>query len=259
MEWYYHDGNAQVGPVEDAEFERLVASGTIGPRTPVWNRTMAQWLAYADVAPSRPAAAPAASDPGGYGTASAGGFGAAGGGFGGAASSVCTECGRGFPRDELLEYRDRRVCPDCKADFFEAIRAGVRTGGAMEYAGFWIRFAAKLIDGVVLQIIQLPLVIGLGGSLSAPTVEAQIAGIVVGLTYVVFFNGKFGATPGKMVCRIKIVTDDGEPISYLRAFARYLAEFLSALLCAIGYIMAAFDEEKRSLHDRICDTRVVRA
>ena len=81
----------------------------------------------------------------------------------------------------------------------------------VHYAGFWIRFAARLIDGVVLAIVnaivKIPLTIMLGiGSL---------------------------------------------------AVKRYFAQWVSALILMIGYFMAAIDEQKRALHDRICDTRVV--
>ena len=73
-----------------------------------------------------------------------------------------------------------------------------------------------------------------------------------------FFLGKFGATPGKMACKLKVVRPDGERISYARALGRHFAEMLSGIILYIGYIMAAFDEEKRTLHDRICDTRVIK-
>jgi len=75
---------------------------------------------------------------------------------------------------------------------------------------------------------------------------------------VTYFLGKFSATPGKMALGLKVLRADGEMITYPRALGRFFAEFLSSVILAIGYIMAAFDEEKRALHDRICDTRVVR-
>jgi uncharacterized RDD family membrane protein YckC len=61
-----------------------------------------------------------------------------------------------------------------------------------------------------------------------------------------------------MACGIKIVTPDGNRVSYMRAFGRYFAEILSGMILLIGYIMAAFDYEKRALHDRICSTRVIK-
>jgi uncharacterized RDD family membrane protein YckC len=60
-----------------------------------------------------------------------------------------------------------------------------------------------------------------------------------------------------MACRIKVVTAEGGQVSYLRAFGRYWAKGVSAIICLAGYIMAAFDDEKRALHDRMCNTRVV--
>jgi uncharacterized RDD family membrane protein YckC len=56
---------------------------------------------------------------------------------------------------------------------------------------------------------------------------------------------------------LKIVRPDGERITYARAFGRYFAERLSILIVWVGYMMAGWDEEKRALHDRIADTRVI--
>jgi uncharacterized RDD family membrane protein YckC len=75
--------------------------------------------------------------------------------------------------------------------------------------------------------------------------------------YQIFFLGKYGATPGKMACKLKVVTAEGTPITYGRATGRFFAEKLSGLTCTIGYIIAAFDDQKRTLHDHICGTRVV--
>jgi uncharacterized RDD family membrane protein YckC len=60
-----------------------------------------------------------------------------------------------------------------------------------------------------------------------------------------------------MVCKIHIVTGSGEKVTYARATGRVFAEMLSGLICNIGYLIAAFDSEKRALHDHICNTRVV--
>jgi uncharacterized RDD family membrane protein YckC len=81
---------------------------------------------------------------------------------------------------------------------------------------------------------------------------------IVFAVYSAFFVGTYGATPGKMVCRIKIVNADGSKVSYGKAIGRYFAELLNAFTLYIGYIIAAFDDEKRTLHDRICNTRVVK-
>ena len=61
-----------------------------------------------------------------------------------------------------------------------------------------------------------------------------------------------------MLMGVKVVTATGGPISVGRAFARYFAQILSGLILCIGFIMAAFDDQKRALHDHICSTRVIR-
>jgi uncharacterized RDD family membrane protein YckC len=78
------------------------------------------------------------------------------------------------------------------------------------------------------------------------------------IAYATFFIGKFGATPGKMALNLMVVNPDGSKVSYMKAFGRFFAEMISGIILCIGYIMAAFDSEKRALHDRICSTRVVR-
>jgi uncharacterized RDD family membrane protein YckC len=87
---------------------------------------------------------------------------------------------------------------------------------------------------------------------------ATFFGFVFGVTYMVYFNGRFGATPGKMALKLKIVRPNGDGITYMRALGRYFAEILSGMIFSIGFMMAGWDEEKRALHDRICDTRVIR-
>ena len=75
--------------------------------------------------------------------------------------------------------------------------------------------------------------------------------------YEILMVGKFGATLGKMAMGIKVVTPEGQPISYGRSTGRYFGKMLSGIILGIGYLMAFWDPEKRALHDRICHTRVV--
>jgi uncharacterized RDD family membrane protein YckC len=56
-----------------------------------------------------------------------------------------------------------------------------------------------------------------------------------------------------------VVTPSGGKINYGLACGRFFAEIASAMILYIGYIMVGFDEEKRALHDRICNTRVIRS
>ncbi|MBW2345563.1 MAG: RDD family protein [Deltaproteobacteria bacterium] len=184
--------------------------------------------------------------------------------------SFCSECGRAFSREEMIQYGNSWVCAGCKPIFVQKLKEGMTVSGAMEYAGFWLRFGAKVIDWIIVGAVNMILSFAAGlimfPALSSPNSLAavilpfilQLFQIAIAAAYTTWFLGKYAATPGKMACGIKVVTGDGDKVSYLRAFGRYFAEMISAIILCIGYIMAAFDEQKRALHDRICDTRVIR-
>src|SRR5262249_39770822 len=85
----------------------------------------------------------------------------------------------------------------------------------------------------------------------------QAIGFLIKMVYEVGFLTRFSATPGKMIAGIKVTDGAGHPIRFGLACGRYLSKALSCLTFGVGYILAAFDEEKRALHDQICNTRVV--
>jgi uncharacterized RDD family membrane protein YckC len=175
--------------------------------------------------------------------------------------------------DELIQFGDALVCGKCKPLFVQKLREGVTVAGEMVYAGFWIRVGAKIIDVIILW--ALGFVVSLlggffiagsppsGGQIPvrfiAGSVLIAMVSWVIQIAYPIYFLGKYSATLGKMACGLKVVRSDGEKISYARACGRTFAEFLSSIILGIGYIMVALDGEKRALHDRICDTRVIRA
>ena len=189
----------------------------------------------------------------------------------------CSECGRPTSSDDLARFGDRLICPFCKDSYAQKLREGVMPVAHMRYAGFWWRFLASLIDGVILGTVSTMLqyaffpttltstpiapgtnpLIGLGPVL-ARAGWAILASTLVSLTYSVWFLGALGATPGMMALGLKVVRPDGSPISYGRAIGRYFAAMLSSLILCIGYLLIAFDAEKRALHDMICDTRVIK-
>jgi uncharacterized RDD family membrane protein YckC len=184
--------------------------------------------------------------------------------------SFCSECGRAFSRDEMIQYRNSWVCAGCKPIFVQKLKEGVTVSGIMEYAGFWLRFGAKFIDWIIIGAANMILSFAAGllmfPALSSPNSLAavilplilQLFQIAITAAYTTWFIGKYSATPGKMACGIKVVMGDGGRVSYFRALGRYFSEMISGIILGIGYIMAAFDEQKRALHDRICDTRVIR-
>jgi uncharacterized RDD family membrane protein YckC len=255
--WYYTENGEQRGPVTDPDLAALVQAGKIDDETLVWREGMTEWQPYRTVKPS-----PAGSGPGGTSAPTAG-------------EVACAECGRRFPAGEVIQYSGVNVCAGCKPVFFQKLREGVQVGGAvtMNYAGFWLRFAAYLLDGIITGVagMIIGMVIGMAGALiggarTPSNVGAMMAiqfsamglSLLFQLSYHAFFLGKFGATPGKMACGIKVVNGDGSPISYLKGAGRFLAYFVSSLTCLIGFLIMLGDDQKRTLHDRICDTRVIK-
>jgi len=252
MSWYYAEAGQQTGPVDDTQLEQLVQSGRIQPETLVWREGMTNWLPYSQVQSTSqgPAVAVAAPPPG---------------------QAVCAECGGVFNLQDTIAYGNARVCARCKPVFLQKLAEGAKLNtGDMVYARFWTRFAAVFLDGLLLGAINMG--IGLvGGIFIAASLRGQqptagffvfqiiltLINLSIAITYETILIGKYGATLGKMACKIKVVTAEGGKVSYLLAFGRYFAKLLSSLTLLIGFIMAAFDDEKRALHDRICNTRVI--
>ncbi len=138
------------------------------------------------------------------------------------------------------------------------------TGAPLEFAGFWIRFGAVIVDGLILTAITMPLLFLAYGS-EAWEGERMIKGpfdflisYIFPFFWVILFWAKAGATPGKMALKIKIVNADGSLPSIGQCIGRYFAYFLSALPLLLGYLWAAWDPKKQSWHDKLANTYVIR-
>jgi uncharacterized RDD family membrane protein YckC len=137
----------------------------------------------------------------------------------------------------------------------------------MNYANVWKRFVASLIDGIVLYIVQalvgfaLGLVIGGAAGeqgAGAAVLVATVAGIVISwLYYAIQESSPKQATIGKQAMGLVVTDMNGEKISFAKASIRSFAKYLSAIILAIGYIMAFFTEKKQGLHDMIAGTLVI--
>jgi len=256
MNWYYVSAGKQVGPVDDPQLQELARTGHIQMDTLVWREGMPEWQPYSTIASPASAAAP----PPAYVVPAAP--------LPGSNDVVCAECHRIYPRDETIPFGNVRVCAGCKPIFMQKLAEGAAIRGELRYATVLTRFGAVFLDGLILQAFNIGLRLVLGFSLvqrfDAQTGESlggvimlTALGMLVAASYEILMVGKYGATLGKMACKVRVVTAEGGKVTYGRAAGRYFAKFLSSLLCLIGFIIAFFDEERRTLHDRICDTRVV--
>ena len=133
-----------------------------------------------------------------------------------------------------------------------------------EHAGFWVRLAALVIDGIILYILRTIISFSIlatadpNSLLFSVWLSVIVNSVVVLLYYVLLESGKNQATLGKMALGIRVVDQRGERITVLRAIARYFARILSTLTLLIGYFMAGFTQNKQALHDLICSTYVIR-
>ena len=220
MTWYYAVGSQQQGPVTDDQLQGLVKDGVVTGDTLVWREGMANWLPYRTVVGAPPPPPPAASS----------------------AAPVSAQSLGLTPTAEVL------------------------------YAGFWIRFCAKLLDGLVIGIpigiLLVVTMVAMGGFAQKRSdaamlifgvqIVVQLVAMVLSVLYNTIAVGAWGATLGKKACGLKVIRADGSKPTYGRACGRAFAEILSGAVFYIGYIIAGFDDQKRSLHDHMCDTRVVR-
>lgn len=277
MKWYYAEGGKQIGPVEESALDDLVRQGVVRDDTLVWREGMAAWQRHGAVRGSAgpsPVSAPPPPQPPYPSMAAAA-----------ATPNVdvryCSECGRAVPPSQLISFGNVAVCTQCQPAYSQRL-GGAGQGAGRRFGGFWIRFLAVVIDGIILWVatlvIRIPLgLLGLGGlglaglgrnadpaqALAALPAILSLIGLSIfiqfalSLAYEVYFLSTKGATPGKMVLGLKVIRADGGPISPGLAAGRYFGKILSGMILWIGFIIAGFDSEKRALHDHICGTRVV--
>jgi uncharacterized RDD family membrane protein YckC len=248
MPWHYAVEGKQNGPVSDDEFKQLVGVGVVKADTLVWKDGWPNWIAYGAMTA-------------GDGVAIAD------------ATAVCAVSGKTRPKSEMLEFEGRWVSSEHKDEFFQRLREGVNLPRDVVYADFSRRLGAKIIDSVVVFALTFILAAviggiigGVGGLTGKPSggvvvliqVVSQLAGIVAALAYTIYFTRKFDATPGKKALGLRLLRADGSKLSKGRIIGRYFAEWVSSAILLMGYLMVAFDkEERRALHDRMCDTRVI--
>jgi len=176
------------------------------------------------------------------------------------------------------------LCDTCRAAFAASLTPGAASGARAavsgvsplyyQYGGFMARFAASFCDGVILWVMSFAVtfVLSFGFALVGSSLHHEfgevldamallVSSLLGGILLPSFYHGYFlstqGATPGKKLLGLAVIRPDGSTVSFLRGMCRFWATSISGMICGIGYLMALFDDEKRALHDHICDTRVV--
>ena len=132
---------------------------------------------------------------------------------------------------------------------------GGSAGPSGPRAGFWIRFAAAFLDGLILGAVSFFL------GLAVPQAVGVLVSTVLGLVYYGYLEGgPAGQTVGKRVVDIRVArAADGGPLGWGTALLRHVCSWLSALPCGLGYFWMLWDKEKETWHDKLSATVVVPA
>lgn len=250
-QWYYAVNQERLGPVDDATLAALAANEIVTADTLVWRQGMPDWQPYMNVSDALGTdEQPPPSIHGGTAMPSLSG--------------------------QSIQLDGRTVTEANKEAYVQQLQEGVDPlGRGWRYGGFWIRVAAFIIDSVFTSILTYAIIIPLAflmggtlGSLLDSTGEDSLGiaffiffmgvGIVIPAAYYTLTTGsKMQATYGKKLVGLRVIREDGGDITYGLALGRYFGLLLSTLILYIGLIIAAFDDQKRALHDYLCGTRVI--
>ena len=242
LQWYFAEGREKKGPFTEREIMEKVKAGGLSGETLVWHRRLPRWLPAATV--FRELAKESNE-------------------------AVCSSCYKVKARAEMIAHGEGMLCDECKLALLQKQRDG---NGEMEeiemdFAGMGARIFAKVLDLLILTVL------GVGvemisrhffpfhsqADLNTAFVITLLINMAIGLAYIAGLTGIYGATPGKMILGMKVVDAAGGRIGMGQAFVRYVGEFVVVpLTVMVGYLVAFFDSSRRTLYDRISDTRVVR-
>jgi uncharacterized RDD family membrane protein YckC len=172
--------------------------------------------------------------------------------------NFCTICGFQYAesKETFIESRTNEGMFHEETSFTQHHRGEASAGS---YAKFGQRFLATLIDSVILFVFMF-----IFSSLFFPyyygaDIRVRLWGVIFGLAYKAGMeSSSLQGTIGKRAMGLKVVDLQGQRISITRAIGRYFASYISALILAIGYLMALFTEKRQTLHDMIAGTLVVK-
>jgi uncharacterized RDD family membrane protein YckC/ribosomal protein L40E len=213
------------------------------------------------------------------------------------ASQYCYKCGLKLPEQATIRGTPVKVCLVCHTSnsptsehcFKCGLKLPEETTVPGEYlvpAGFWIRFASFLIDNIfviigslVFTLVLVAIIITIFPNLAGNTADEftwdavltasekpatwldwaiYVFLFVFGLAYFTFTIGRKGQTLGKLMLGLKVVRTDGSRAGYLRAFVRSWGYLLCIASIGIGFLVIAWNDQKRGLHDFISNTKVIK-
>ena len=189
-----------------------------------------------------------------------------------ASATVCQACGASLVPNMVPPPPVAAAAPVIPA--YPAAYAAPQAVAGLQphYGGFWIRVLAYIIDQVLLGILFIPIAL----AVMLPYITAMLRGDLdvetppfgFLLWIPVFFaaywlydalltSSVWQGSVGKRICGLKVTDEQGNRIGFGRATGRFFARVLSRMCLWIGFIMVAFMERKRGLHDILAGTLVM--
>jgi len=238
MNWYYLTGGERKGPFDAPAFRELYVNGIIGLKQMVSNEASGSAIQLDQAIQSGVADELNLQN-----------------------AVACPTCGSSVTTDVLIPMDNIKVCPNCRDEYIQRSREGVSLENtSLELAGIGRRIVGGIIDGILMGVVGA-ITGGLIAVIQEPSaaIALNIIGsyVIPALYYILMMAGKSQGTIGMLAMGIKIVRPDGAKISYKQSIGRYFASWISGLILMVGYLMAVWDEEKRTLHDRWANTRVI--
>ena len=80
---------------------------------------------------------------------------------------------------------------------------------------------------------------------------------IITIVYYTYFHGNTGQTPGEMICKLKVIAQNGDTLTYPRAFLRWVGYLISSLPFCLGFLWVAWDKNKQGWHDKIAGSYVI--
>jgi uncharacterized RDD family membrane protein YckC len=152
--------------------------------------------------------------------------------------------------EQNVQDQLRQIIPS--AETIEPAAPLTTESQSIEYAGFWVRFAASLVDGLILIVPSIIISAIFGKNIG------YFMQYILMWTYAIYMLSDRQATFGKMAVGIKVIAADGsDQRTGKLALREIVGKFLNIITFGIGYFMIAFTSKKQGLHDMIADTVVI--
>jgi len=241
--WYTSRNGQRQGPFSDKAMQQSVAYGQLLPSDLVWTEGMAQWAPASDVP-----------------------------------ELIALEGGGdvyepvGMPASSSPPLDRQALRPTAAGQTYGGVTLGYhRYSLTLPYAGFWLRVAAALLDGILMTVAGavagaiIGAFAGAAGAMNSQGLDPAVTVLIQVVTTLMqwlYFSlmecSEKQATLGKLAVGIRVTGLDGERIGFGKATGRYFGKFVSAIILCIGFMMAGWTQKKQGLHDMMAGTLVVK-